>query len=67
MPAKNDEITTAWLQAFADAFNRHDADAILAFMTEDCVFDASAGPEVCGFRDGKIAVKNSYRKNRLAK
>jgi steroid delta-isomerase-like uncharacterized protein len=116
------------LQAFADAWNRHDVDALMSFMSEDCVFDASAGPhvfgmryagraavragfaqvwatfpdahwagarhfvfgdrgvsewtftgtradgtrvEVCGcdlftFRGGKIAVKNSYRKNRLA-
>ena len=120
------EVTTQQLQAFADAWNRHDVDAIMSFMTDDCVFEASAGPEVCGehfegpeavraafadvwatfpdahwgnarhfvcgdrgvsewvfsgtrrdgtrvevhgcdlfrFRDGKIALKNSYRKNR---
>jgi steroid delta-isomerase-like uncharacterized protein len=119
-------VTVATLQAFAEAFNRHDADALMGFMTDDCVFEASAGPDVCGashvgaravraafcdvwqtypdaqwhaprhfvsgdrgvsewtftgtradgsrvevhgcdvftFRDGKIAVKNSYRKNR---
>jgi steroid delta-isomerase-like uncharacterized protein len=119
-------VTTDVLQAFAEAWNRHDADALMTFMTDDCVFEASAGPEVCGahhagpaavraayegvwatfpdahwrdarhfvqgdrgvsewtfsgtardgsrvevngcdlftFRDGKIAVKNSYRKNR---
>jgi steroid delta-isomerase-like uncharacterized protein len=121
------EVTIEVLDAFADAFNRHDADAIVSFMTDDCVFEASAGPEICGaryagrdgvraafadvfatfpdarwsdarhfiaghrgvsewtftgtradgtrvevhgcdvftFRDGKIALKNSYRKNRL--
>ena len=121
-------VTTDVLQAFAEAWNRHDADALMTFMTDDCVFDASAGPEVCGthhvgraavraafeavwatfpdaqwsgarhfvhgdrgvsewtftgtasdgtrvevngcdlftFRDGRIAVKNSYRKNRIA-
>ena len=120
-------ITVDFLEAFADAFNRHDVTAILAAMTEDCVFEASAGPEVWGrryegrrevgkafaevfetfpdaqwrgarhffvgdrgvsewtfsgtradgtrvevtgcdiftFRDGKIAVKNSYRKQRM--
>ena len=119
-------VTVADLQAFADAWNRHDVKALMGFMTDDCVFEASAGPEVCGtsyagraaveagfsdvwkiypdaqwrsarhfvcgdrgvsewtftgtredgtrvevhgcdvftFRDGKIAVKNSYRKNR---
>jgi steroid delta-isomerase-like uncharacterized protein len=116
-------------KAFADAFNAHDTKAIMSLMTDDCVFEASAGPDVNGekftgqlqvgkafedvfanfpdarwnnprhfiagdrgvsewtftgtrkdgtkvevtgcdiftFRDGKIAVKNSYRKNRLAK
>ena len=120
------EVTTEILQAFADAWNRHDVDAVMSFMTEDCVFEASAGSDVCGtrylgresvragfaevwatfpdahwsnarhfvgegrgvsewtftgtradgtrvevhgcdlftFRDGKIAVKDSYRKNR---
>jgi len=117
-----------FLDAFApQAFNRHDVPAILAAMTQDCVFEASAGPDVCGrryegprevgkafaevfetfpdaqwrdarhffvgdrglsewtfsgtradgtrvevtgcdvftFRDGKITVKNSYRKQRM--
>jgi len=120
------EVTTELLEAFADAWNRHDVDALMSFMTEDCVFEASAGSDVCGtryvaresvraafaevwatfpdaywgnarhfvreergvsewtftgtrtdgtrvevhgcdlftFRDGKIAVKDSYRKNR---
>lgn len=119
-------VTVADLQAFAEAWNRHDVDALMGFMTDDCLFEASAGPDVCGtsylgreavraafadvwtaypdaqwrsahhfvcndrgvsewtftgtkadgtrvevngcdlftFRDGKIAVKNSYRKNR---
>lgn len=116
------------LQAFADAWNRHDVEALMTFMTDNCVFESSAGSEACGtryagrdavragfaevwktfpdahwgnarhfvqgdrgvsewiftgtktdgsrvevhgcdlftFRDGKIAVKNSYRKNRPA-
>ncbi len=119
-------ITVAFLEAFADAWNRHDTDAILSMMTDDCVFEASRGSAVKGtvytgqdearrgvqevfatfpdarwngakhfiaedrgvsewvftatgpdgvsvevqgcdvftFRDGKIAVKNSYRKQR---
>jgi steroid delta-isomerase-like uncharacterized protein len=122
------DVTTDVLQDFADAFNRHDLDAVLSFMTDDCVFESSAGPDICGtryvgreavragfaevvktfpdaqwgnaqhfihgdrgvsewtftgtrgdgsrvevhgcdvftFRDGKIALKNSYRKNRNA-
>jgi len=121
--------TIAILDGFANAFNAHDVDRILSYMTNDCVFEASAGPDVDGekfagkeavkkafevvfktypdarwanarhfisgergvsewtftgtkqdgskvevtgcdlftFRDGKIAIKNSYRKNRLPK
>ncbi len=55
------EVTTDFLQAFADAFNRHDADAIVSFMTDDCVFEASAGPEACGARSqGKEAVHAAF-------
>ncbi|MCA3824327.1 MAG: nuclear transport factor 2 family protein, partial [Burkholderia sp.] len=31
-------VTAATLAAFSDAFNRHDANALMGFMTEDCVF-----------------------------
>ena len=41
-------VTTEFLQAFADAWNRHDVDALMSFMIEDCVFEASAGPEIWG-------------------
>jgi steroid delta-isomerase-like uncharacterized protein len=55
------EVTTEVLEAFADAWNRHDADAIMAFMTEDCVFEASAGPDVCGTRyAGRDAVRAGF-------
>jgi steroid delta-isomerase-like uncharacterized protein len=55
-------VTVAILQAFADAFNRHDADAILSFMTDDCVFESSAGPDVCGTRFiGRDAVAAGFR------
>jgi steroid delta-isomerase-like uncharacterized protein len=56
------QVTTDFLDAFADAWNRHDAEALMAFMTDDCVFEASAGPEVCGARyDGSEAVRQAYR------
>lgn len=120
-------VNADFLASFADAFNAHDLNAIMAHMTDDCIFQASAGPdqdgeefagqdevrkafedvfknipnaqwrearhfvvgdrgfsewifsgtrldgtkvEVTGcdlftFKDGKIFIKNSYRKNRL--
>ena len=55
------EITIETLDAFADAFNRHDADAVVSFMTDDCVFEASAGPEICGARFvGRDAVRAAF-------
>jgi len=53
--------TIEFLQAFADAFNRHDADGLMEFMTADCVFDASAGSEICGERfEGREAVRAAF-------
>jgi ketosteroid isomerase-like protein len=119
-------VSISFLDEFAAAWNRHETNAILSMMTEDCIFEASRGPQVKGtvhtgqdevrrgieevfatfpdarwngprhliagdrgvsewtftatgtdgarvevqgcdiftFRDGKIAVKNSYRKQR---
>lgn len=55
------EVTEEVLQAFADAWNRHDVDALMSFMTADCVFEASAGPEACGTRYvGREAVRAGY-------
>ena len=55
------EVTTEVLQAFADAWNRHDVDALMAFMTEDCVFEASAGADICGSRyAGREAVRAGF-------
>jgi steroid delta-isomerase-like uncharacterized protein len=54
-------INPEFLQDFADAWNRHDADALMLFMTDDCVFDASAGTEQCGTRYvGREAVRAGY-------
>ena len=55
------EVTTEVLQDFADAWNRHDVDALMSFMTEDCVFEASAGADVCGTRYvGSEAVRAGF-------
>lgn len=49
------------LERFADAWNRHDLDALMSMMTDDCVFEASAGPQVAGQRsEGKQAVRAAY-------
>ena len=61
MPHVISEVTTELLQAFADAWNRHDVDAIMSFMTDDCVFESSSGPDVFGTRyDGREAVRAGF-------
>ena len=57
----SEKITVELLDAFAEAFNRHDVAAILTAMTADCVFEASAGPDVCGRRyEGKHEVGKAF-------
>lgn len=61
MPDVIEQVTVEVLQDFADAWNRHDVDALMSFMTDDCVFEASAGPDVCGTRYvGREAVRAGF-------
>ena len=56
-----DADAIALLDRFADAWNRHDLDALMSMMTDDCVFEASAGPEACGTRsEGAKAVRAAF-------
>ena len=43
-------VTTQTLVDIADAFNRHDLDAIMAFFADDAVFETPRGPEPYGRR-----------------
>ena len=43
-------VTFKDLELFADGWNRHDVDFLITCMTDDCVFETTAGPEVCGKR-----------------
>jgi steroid delta-isomerase-like uncharacterized protein len=55
------EVTAETLQAFAEAWNRHDIGALMSFMTDDCVFEASAGPDACGTRCvGRASVRAGF-------
>jgi ketosteroid isomerase-like protein len=38
------------LGRIADAFNRHDLDAIMAAFSDDCVFESPPGPDPWGKR-----------------
>ena len=61
MQTQTPEVTTKMLDAFADAWNRHDIDNLMSFMTEDCAFEASAGSDVCGTEyRGTAAVRAGF-------
>ena len=54
-------VTERLLEEFADAWNRHDASALMSYMTSDCVFESSGGPERYGSRyQGADAVRAGY-------
>jgi len=58
--ATTHEVTLEFLGAFGDAWNRHDVDAIMAAMADDCVFDITAGPDACGKRyEGRDRVRQA--------
>jgi steroid delta-isomerase-like uncharacterized protein len=64
MAKQADEVTVEFLQAFADAWNRHDVEDLMSFMTDDCVFESSSGEDACGTRyEGSEAVRKGYPKS----
>jgi len=56
-----EQVTRTTIDSFNDAFNRHDADALAALLTDDTVFeDTSPAPD--GRRiEGKAAVVEFWR------
>ena len=56
-------MTVERLQDFADAWNRHDIDGLMSFMTDDCMFQANAGTEAYGTTyKGRADVRTGYMK-----
>lgn len=61
MAQSNKKVAEDFLQSFADAFNAHDINAIMSHMTDDCVFQASAGPDFDGeSHTGQEQVRNAF-------
>lgn len=51
----------ALLKSFGQAFNRHDADALVSMMTEDCVFRMAMGTAPGGNEvKGREAVREAF-------
>lgn len=55
-------MTLEELEAFFEnGWNRHDVDALMTFMADDCVFEGAAGPDVCGTRyEGRERVREAF-------
>src|SRR5207244_11670925 len=55
-------LTSKDLDAFfRDGWNRHDVDVLMTFMSNDCVYESTAGPEVCGTRHaGRERVREAF-------
>jgi ketosteroid isomerase-like protein len=52
--------TATAIERFNEAFNRHDVDAVMAAMTDDCVFESTAPP--AGERhEGAAAVRSAWK------
>lgn len=55
-----DHNTLSIISQFNDAFNRHDLDAVMALMTEDCVFE-NTFPRPDGARcEGQAQVRAAF-------
>jgi ketosteroid isomerase-like protein len=49
------------LDTFAQAWNRHDIEGLMAAMHQDCIFETAAGAEVFGSRHvGHAAVRRAF-------
>ena len=60
--AQSPIVTKDFLQSFVDAFNAHDITAIMSHMTDDCVFEASAGTDFNGEKfTGQDEVKKAFK------
>lgn len=69
MTQQQAEVSANFLEQFAAAWNRHDVDELMTFMTEDCVYVSPAGAEPFGTRyEGAAAVKGEFARilSRLA-
>jgi len=55
-------MTEEQLEVFADAWNRHDVDAIMSFFSEDCVFIAGWGAKYEGMFQVREGVSEFFAK-----
>ncbi|MBK8526043.1 MAG: nuclear transport factor 2 family protein [Rubrivivax sp.] len=61
MSTPHETVTVETLAAFGDAWNRHDLDALMSFMADDCEFHGVAGSDLLGRSFiGRDAVRQGF-------
>ncbi len=65
MEKKDQNSTRATIENFNSAFNRHDLDAVMNLMTEDCLFE-STNPPPDGLRVEGASAMRMFWKNFFA-
>ncbi|QHC68361.1 nuclear transport factor 2 family protein [Rathayibacter sp. VKM Ac-2759] len=53
-------MTPEVLAAFSDAWTRHDLEALMSHVTDDCVYGASVGPEPGRTWSGREQVREGF-------
>ncbi len=53
-------MTEERLQQFIDAWKRHDVDACMTFMAQDCVYEIATGPEPGRTYTGQESVRQIF-------
>lgn len=62
MTAQSNTVDIQFLEAFGAAWNRHDIDALMSFMADECEFHAVAGPDLMGRSFiGREAVREGFQ------
>ena len=56
------DSTRAVIEKFNEAFNRHDADAVMRLMTDDCIFENTNPPPDGARLEGAAAVRAYWQK-----
>jgi ketosteroid isomerase-like protein len=57
------KVNVEFLKAFGNAWNNHDIDELMSYMDENCIFQGSMGPKICGsYYEGFDNVREGYQK-----
>jgi ketosteroid isomerase-like protein len=56
------EATLTTIERFNEAFNRHDVDAAMALMTDDCVFENTSPPPDGDRYEGQAAIRGFWER-----